>query len=61
MWNLIPTGQDILPPYEGDATGKPPAEHTQHEIEYNDACTVVTEVTTVTTRKKYQVACDGFI
>jgi len=44
-----------LPPYDRDATGESSA-HTQHmESEGSDFGTIVTEVTTVTTCKRYRV------
>ena len=63
MWNLIPVnveasgkmGQGSPPSYEGDATGQS-STRTQHaESERDDFGTIVTEVTTVTTRKRYRV------
>jgi len=57
MWKLIPVELGIPPPYDGGAIGQPPA-HVQRETEYDDFGTIVTEVTTVTTRKKYRVECD---
>ena len=48
-------GSGSLPSYDGDATGQSSA-HAQHaEYERDDLGTVVTEVTTITTRKKYRV------
>ena len=50
-----PFGPGPLPSYDGDTTGQSSA-HTQHtESERDDLGTVVTEVTTVTTRRKYRV------
>ena len=61
MWKLIPVeapetiGQELPPLYEGDVTGQPPT-RTQHaETERDDFGTIVTEVTTVTTRRRYRV------
>ena len=57
MWRLIPTGQGILPVYEGDGIGQSPNRTQRAEAEYDDFGTIVTEVTTVTTttRKRYRV------
>ena len=71
MWKLIPVkvegvlnpsrrssealGSGSLPPYDGDATGRS-STHAQHaESERDDFGTIVTEVTILTTRKKYRV------
>jgi len=54
MWKLVSVEQGIPPPYEGGTTGEP-STRTQCETEHDDFGTVVTEVTTVTTRKKYRV------
>jgi hypothetical protein len=49
------TGSDSLPSYDGGTTGQSSA-HTQHSgSERDDFGTIVTEVTTVTTRKRYRV------
>jgi hypothetical protein len=49
-------GQASLPPYELDATGLSSA-RAQHDAEYErgDFGTIVAEVTTITTRKKYRL------
>ena len=48
-------GPGPLPSYDGDTAGQSSA-HTQHtESERDDFGTIVTEVTTVTTRRKYRV------
>lgn len=45
-----------LPPsYGGDATGESPARAHHAESEDDDFGTVVTEITTITTRKRYRV------
>ena len=63
MWKLIPVGVEASetmgrgspPLYEGDATGQSSA-RTQHtESERDEFGTIVTEVTTVTTRRRYRV------
>ena len=63
MWRLISVnveasetmGQRPPPSYEGDTTEQSSA-RTQHaESERDDFGTIVTEVTTVTTRKRYRV------
>jgi hypothetical protein len=66
MWKLIPVrvgprpsaetaGQDVPPSYEGDATGQSSARAQRAESERDDFGTIVTEVTTVTTRRRYRV------
>ena len=66
MWKLIPVkvesrpstgtvGQEFPPSYEGDAIGQPSAHNQRTEFERDDFGTVVTEVTTVTTRRRYRV------
>ena len=48
-------GPGTLPSYDGGTTGQSSA-HAQHtESERDDFGTIVTEVTTVTTRRKYRV------
>ena len=47
-----------LPSYDGDATGQSSARAQHAEYERDDFGTVVTEVTTITTRKKYRVQDD---
>lgn len=54
MWRLVPAGEGILPAYEGDGIGQPPAPAQRAEFEYDDFGTIVTEVTTVTTRRRYR-------
>ena len=56
IWKFIPVpGPGPPPSYDRDATGEP-STHTQHaESERDDFGTVVTEVTIVTTRKRYRV------
>jgi hypothetical protein len=66
MWKLIPVkveprpsaekmGEEVPPSYEGDAAGQS-STRTQHaESEQDDFGTIVTEVTTVTTRRRYRV------
>ena len=44
-----------LPPYNEDATGQPSARIQHAESEHDDFGTIVTEVTTVTTRRRYRV------
>jgi len=45
-----------LPPsYDGDATGESPARAQRTDFERDDFGTIVTEVTTVTTRKRYRI------
>ena len=71
MWRFVPVrtegmstpsqssseslGLGFLPPYSGDATGQSTT-HAQHaESERDDFSTIVTEVTTITTRRRYRV------
>ena len=68
IWKLIPVkidsvfappskplGSSSLPSYDDDATGQS-STYTQHaESEHDDFGTIVTEVTVITTRKKYRV------
>jgi len=57
---LPPETPDLVPPpsYDRDATGEPSA-RTQHvEFESDDFGTIVTEVTTVTTRRRYRLVQD---
>ena len=63
MWDLIPvsvegpetTGRDSPPLYEGDATGRYHTRAHNAETERDDFGTIVTEITTVTTRRRYRV------
>lgn len=58
MWKLIPfeiAEQGFPPLYEEEAIGQPPPQVRRVELERDDFGTTVTEVTTVTTRKKYRV------
>jgi len=48
-------GQEIPPSYEGDAIGEPSARTQRTESERDEFGTIVTEVTTVTTRRRYRV------
>jgi hypothetical protein len=49
------TGSDSLPSYDGGTTGQSSAHTQRTESERDDFGTIVTEVTTVTTRKRYRV------
>ena len=50
-----PTGRESPPSYEGDTNGQYHT-RTQHaESDRDDFGTIVTEVTTVTTRRRYRV------
>ena len=45
-----------LPSYDGDTTGQPSARTQQYvESEREDLGTIVTEITTITTRRRYRV------
>jgi hypothetical protein len=57
IWKFIPVpGSGPPPSYDGDVTGEPSTRTQQHaESERDDFGTIVTEVTIVTTRKKYRV------
>ena len=66
MWKLIPvkveprspneTGEHGFPPsYEGDETGQSSTRTQRAESERDDLGTIVTEVNTVTTRRRYRV------
>ena len=67
VWRLIPVeaippkppheelGLGPLPPYDENEPGQPPARARHVEQERDDFGTVVTEVTIVTTRKRYRV------
>jgi hypothetical protein len=44
-----------LPSYDGDAAGQPSTRAQYAESERDDLGTIVTEVTTVTTRRRYRV------
>jgi hypothetical protein len=48
-------GSGFPPSYDGDATGQSSTRAQYAESEQDDFGTVVTEVTTVTTRKRYRV------
>jgi len=48
-------GSGSLPSYDEDATGQPPTHAQRVESERDDFGTVVTEITTITTRKRYRV------
>ena len=49
-------GSGSLPSYDGDTTGQPSTNYAQHaESERDDFGTIVTEVTVITTRKRYRV------
>ena len=48
-------GQESPPLYEGDETGQPSTRAQHAESERDDFGTIVTEVTTVTTRRRYRV------
>ena len=57
MWRLIPvemTDQVVPPSYDGDAVGKSCTCLHRVESESDDVGTLVTEVTTVTTRRRYR-------
>lgn len=65
VWSLIPAeatpqlphdalGLGPLPLYDENLPGQPPAQ-AQHQYERDDFGTIVTEVTIVTTRKRYRV------
>lgn len=71
IWRLIPVRTEdastpqhlsseslapgFLPPYSGDATGESSTRAHHAESDRDDFGTIVTEVTTVTTRKRYRV------
>ena len=71
VWKLIPVkaegmptpsqpsseafGLGSLPPYREDGTGQFPTRAHHAESERDDFGTIVTEVTTTTTRKRYRV------
>ena len=58
MWKLIPVetmDQGFPPSYEGDGFGQSSTSAQHAESESDDFGTVVTEVTTVTTRRNYRV------
>jgi hypothetical protein len=69
MWKLIPVevegvfspvltgipGWGYPPPYGLDPVGQFPAKAHRAECERDDFGTIVTEVTTITTRKRYRV------
>ena len=48
-------GTDALPSYDGDTAGQRPAQAQHTAYEYDGFGTVVTEVTTITTRKRYRL------
>lgn len=48
-------GSGSLPPYHLDADGQCPTQTLHSERENDDFGTIVTEVTTITTRKRYRV------
>ena len=48
-------GSDALPSYDGDTAGQRPAQAQHTAYEYDGFGTVVTEVTTITTRKRYRL------
>ena len=48
-------GQEVPPSYEGDAIGESSARGQLTESERDEFGTIVTEVTTVTTRRRYRV------
>lgn len=48
-------GSGSLPPYDEDAAGQSTTRAQHSESERDDFGTIVTEVTTVTTRKRYRV------
>jgi hypothetical protein len=48
-------GSGSLPPYHLDTTGQSSIRGQQAEYERDDFGTIVTEVTTITTRKRYRV------
>ena len=49
------SGSSSLPPYDGDGSGQSSTRAQHAESEDDDFGTVVTEVTVVTTRKRYRV------
>ena len=66
MWKLIPVkveprspnetgGHGFPPSYEGDETGQSSTRTQRAESERDDFGTIVTKVTTVTTRSRYRV------
>ena len=63
MWKLIPVkielnetgGQEFPPSYEGDPIGQSSTRTQRAESERDYFGTIVTEVTTITTRKRYRV------
>jgi hypothetical protein len=71
IWKLIPVkvegafspsqalsetlGSGVLPSYDGNATGQSSTNTQLAESERDDFGTIVTEVTTVTTRRRYRV------
>ena len=48
-------GSGSLPSYDGDATGQSSTRAQHAESERDDFGTIVTEVTTITTRRRYRV------
>ena len=48
-------GSGSPPSYDGNTTGQPSARTQQTEFQRDDFGTIVTEVTTVTTHKRYRV------
>ena len=48
-------GSGFLPPYDGDATGRSSTRAQHAERERDDFGTIVTEVTTISTRNRYRV------
>ena len=48
-------GQEVPPSYEGDAIGESSVRGQRTESERDEFGTIVTEVTTVTTRRRYRV------
>ena len=58
MWKLIPfktAEQEFSPLYEEEAIEQPLADVQRVEVGRDDFGTIVTEITTVTTRRRYRV------
>ena len=52
---LETVGQEVPPSYQGDTIGEPTARAQRTESERDEFGTIVTEVTIVTTRRRYRV------
>lgn len=48
-------GSRPLPPYDEDGSGQPSTRAQHAESQHDDFGTIVTEVTVVTTRKRYRI------